>query len=408
MGELLRDADVETCVLAADPERPNLVARVPGRGDAPPVLLYAHVDVVPATGQRWSRPPFGGELADGCVWGRGAVDMKGGLAAMLAAVLRLREEGDAPAGDVVLAVVADEEAGGRVGARFLVERHRERFAGIRHAIGEDGGAALGMGDTVRFQPIVVAEKRACWLRATLRGPAGHASRAAEPGGAVAKVGRLLQALGPGLIGPHLTPPVDRMLAELQRVLPEPLAASARALRADPGDAPALAALPARDARYLRSVLNHTLNATVLRAGSKTNVVPAEATVELDGRILPGDFDTEGFLAEVTALIGEEAELEILVEGERMPASPMGPFYERLVEVVGELDPEGVAVPMVTTASTDARLLAGLGIGCYGWLPLRTAPGAPYRDLLHAADERVPVDALRLAAESYHRLLLRHP
>jgi acetylornithine deacetylase/succinyl-diaminopimelate desuccinylase-like protein len=168
--KLLDDNGIGTRILAADTDRPNLVARLPGRGVEPPLLLHAHVDVVPVAGQNWSRPPFGGEVVDGELWGRGAVDMKGQLAMMLAALLRLARRGEAPAGDIILAVVPDEEAGSAVGARFLVEQHPHLFDGMRYAVGEDGGAELGLGAFARLHPIVVAEKRTCWVRVTLRGP----------------------------------------------------------------------------------------------------------------------------------------------------------------------------------------------------------------------------------------------
>ncbi len=396
--ELLDAAGIATRVLAAEAARPNLVARVPGRGLAPPLVLHAHVDVVPTAGQPWSQPPFEGRLIDGHLWGRGAVDMKGGLAMMLAALLRLRAEGADPAGDVILAVVADEEAGSRTGAGFLTARHPELFEGARYAVGEDGGAGLGLGDELRFHPVVVAEKRACWLRATLRGPGGHASRATAAGTAVGKLTRLLTGLGDGLLGPHLTPAVERMLEELARVLPEPLAGHLAKLRASPDDGAPLAALPARDAQYLRSVLHHTVNPTVIRAGTRTNVVPSEASVELDGRLLPGDFPTGAFIAELRGLTGDDAELEILVEGEPMPAPALGPFYELLAGLLRELDPGGVPLP---------SLFANLGMSCYGWLPLRLPPGTGYRDLLHSADERVPVDALGLGTDCLSHLLQRY-
>jgi acetylornithine deacetylase/succinyl-diaminopimelate desuccinylase-like protein len=407
VNELLDAVGIATRVLAADPARPNLVARVPGRGLAPPLLLHAHVDVVPTDGQPWSQPPFEGRLQGGHLWGRGAIDMKGGLAMMLAAILRLCAEGAAPAGDVILAVVADEEAGSKVGAGFLAARHPKLFEGARYAVGEDGGAGLGLRDELRFHPIVVAEKRACWLRATLRGPGGHASRATVADTAVQKLTRLLTGLGDGLLGPHLTAPVDRMLEELARVVSEPLATHLAKLRADPEDGAPLAELPARDAQYLRSVLHHTVNPTVIRGGSRTNVIPSEASVELDGRVLPGDFSTDAFIAELRTRIGDDAELEILVEGEPMPAPTLDAFYELLADLLRELDPGGVPLPMVTTASTDARLFANLGMRCYGWLPLRLPPGTGYRDLLHSADERVPVDALGLGSDCLYHLLQRY-
>ncbi|MEU3756566.1 M20/M25/M40 family metallo-hydrolase [Streptomyces olivoreticuli] len=404
VAELLRAAGLETRLLGREPARPNLIARLPGRGEAPPLLLHAHVDVVPTENQRWSRPPFGGELVDGEVWGRGAVDMKGQLAMMLDAVLRLRATGTPPAGDVLLAVVCDEEAGSAAGAKFLVNEHPEVFAGVRYAIGEDGGASLGLGGHVRFHPIVVAEKRAVWVRAVLRGVAGHASRVTGSAGAAYKLTRLLGAIDGGGLGTVLTPAVDTMLGELARVLPEPEGRRIAAFRADPADTSALDGFDERDIRYLSSIVQHTVNATVIHGGTKTNVLPSEISVELDGRVLPGDFDTPGFLAELRAKSGVDMDLEVLVEGEQMPQPKLGAFYERLAGVLREQDPGGVPIPMVTTASTDARLFPQLGIETYGWLPLRQSTGTSYRDMLHVADERIAVEDLEFGAHCFHELL----
>lgn len=401
---LLDRAGIETKVFAADPRRPTLVARMRGRGLEPPLLLHAHVDVVPVEGQRWSRAPFGGEVVDGELWGRGAVDMKGHLAAMLTAMLRMRALGEEPPGDVVLAVVPDEETGSVVGARFLVERHPELFEGVRYAIGEDGGAELRVGEHVRLHPIVVAEKRTVWVRATLRGAGGHASRVAPADSAVRKLNRLLTATSEGGLGTRVTPVVDRMLAELAAALPPPLSAGVEAFRVDPGDPGALAGLDERTKRYLRSVIQHTVSATVLHGGTGTNVHPSEITVELDGRALPGAFPTEDFLAELRARIGDDVELEVFVEGDLMPAPRLDGFYDRLADVLRANDPDGVPLPVVTTASTDARLFSRLGIQCFGWFPLLHAPGVVYRDLLHCPDERVAVSALDFAAQCFHTLL----
>ncbi|MEU9107566.1 M20/M25/M40 family metallo-hydrolase [Streptomyces xanthophaeus] len=402
---LLTSAGLEVRLLGRDPERPNLIARLPGRGEAPPLLLHAHVDVVPTEGQPWTRDPFAGELVDGEVWGRGAVDMKGQLAMMLDAVLTLRATGRAPAGDVLLAVVCDEEAGSAAGAKFLVEEHPELFAGVRYAVGEDGGATLSLGGSTRFHPIVVAEKRACWVRAVLRGTAGHASRVADRNGAAHKLTRLLNAIADGGLDVLLTPAVEVMLKELERVLPAAEGARLAAFRADPSDASHLAGFDDRDIRYLRSVVRHTVNATVIHGGTKTNVLPSEISVELDGRLLPGPFDTPGFLAGLRDRAGVEMDIEVLVEGEQMPQPRLGAFYGRLAAVLREHDPAGVPVPMVTTASTDARLFPQLGIETYGWLPLHHRSETSYRDMLHVADERIAVDGLEFGARCYHDLLL---
>jgi acetylornithine deacetylase/succinyl-diaminopimelate desuccinylase-like protein len=402
--------DVDVKILGPSRDRTNLVARFPGRGLAPPLLLHGHSDVVPVTGQEWRFPPFEGAVADGQVWGRGAVDMKGGLAMMLSALARLHDSGEAPAGDVVLAVVADEENGSRAGAGHLVAEYPELFGGVRCAIGEEGGAGVELGGR-RFHPIVVAEKRACWLRATLRGRGGHASRLPPPGTPMEQLGRLVGAVTGARLPRHREPAADRMLQELARALPEPLAAAIRVLREDPDDAPP-AGLPPASALQLDSLLRHTVNATVVRTPDKINMIPAEITVDMDGRILPGSHTVADFVAELHARIGSDLPMELLLEGsqvyqERIPEPEFGGFYDTLADITRRADPDAVPLPMMSPASTDARLFAQLGIRCYGWLPLRLLAGSDHRTLLHMADERIPIEALEFGTRCLAELLRRY-
>lgn len=192
IDSLLTEAGFETTVLAKERDRPNLIARLKGRGTAPPLLLYGHVDVVTTANQNWTHPPLEGKVIDGYIWGRGALDMKSGVTMMLAAFLRAKAEGLAPAGDIVLAILSDEEAGSDYGANYLVENHAEQFEGIRYAIGEFGGFPLYMGQR-KFYPIQVTEKQLCWMKAVLRGPGGHGSFPVR-GGTMAKLAQLLQSL----------------------------------------------------------------------------------------------------------------------------------------------------------------------------------------------------------------------
>ena len=404
---LLAGAGIDSRLVALDSERPNLVARVDGDGLAPALVLQAHADVVPTTGQIWSHPPLCGDVIDGHVFGRGSIDMKGGLAMMLAALLRLRAEGRRPAGDVILTVVADEEAGSVYGAHHLVHEHPDLFTGARYCVGEDGGAGLTLGG-LRIHPIVVAEKRAGWLRATMRGSGGHGSRR-RPDTAVGQLATLLSTLYGRRLPTHITPAADRMLQELAKALPEPFSGQLDALRqgGDTDVGPLLAGLPADDAVYLDSVTRHTANPTIVRTSEKINMIPSEVTVDIDGRILPGGFTLEDFLSEVRELAGPRVDLELLLEGEPMPDPTFGPFYDLLVDLVHELDPHALALPMVTPASTDARLFAQLGMACYGWLPMRLPAGSRYHELLHAADERIPVESVRFGAGSLYELLRRY-
>jgi acetylornithine deacetylase/succinyl-diaminopimelate desuccinylase-like protein len=394
--------DVDARLLAALPDRPNLVLRVRGRGDAPPLLLQGHADVVTTANQRWRHPPFGGELVDGWVWGRGALDMKSGLAMMAGALLRCLDEGRLPAGDVVLCSLVDEEAGGIQGAQFLVEKHPDLFSGIRHALGEGGGATQHFGGRP-FYPIMVAEKRACRLRLVLRGPGGHAARH-HRGGTMGKLGALLSALDRSRLPVHVTPVAEANVRAVAGASSEPLRTQLLALLEAGRTDSALDEMGPEASRF-ESILHNTINPTIVQAGHKVNVIPSEAAVDLDGRMLPG-FEPEQFIAEVRRVIGHEPELAILNVGPRLPESRMDGLFDMLGEVLRELEPNAVPVPAMMTGATDQRHFGQLGIRGYGYLPLRLPPEFG-QETVHAADERVPVKALEFGVEALYQVLQRY-
>jgi acetylornithine deacetylase/succinyl-diaminopimelate desuccinylase-like protein len=393
---------LEASLFAQAPDRPNLVVRMPGRGEAPPLLLQGHVDVVTTLGQSWTRPPFAGELVNGWVWGRGALDMKGGVAMMAAAIMRCLETATPPAGDVVLCCLADEEAGGVQGAKFLVDRHPDLFRGIRHGIGEGGGVSQHIGGSV-FYPITVAEKRSCRLRLRLRGPGGHASRS-HRGGTMAKLGAILTRLDEARLPIHVTPVTESYVRGIAGALQEPMRSRVLALL-DPDRGDRALELLGGDGGRFDSILRNTTNATIVAAGHKINVIPSEATVDLDGRMVPG-FEPEGFIEEVRSVVGPEPEIEVLNVSPRMPEPELGTFYDLLSSILIDLDRAAVPVPFLMIGGTDQRHFAQLGIVGYGYLPLRLSADHVL-DTVHAADERVPVAALDFGAAAFHELLQRY-
>ncbi len=404
--DLLEDAGLATTLLAKTPSRPNLIARLPGRGDAPPFVWQGHVDVVTTVNQKWSRDPFGAELIDGEVWGRGALDMKGGVAMMLAAVLRAKAEGLQPAGDIILTIMADEEAASDYGARFLVEEHPEQFAGARYAIGEGGGSSQTIFDQ-RFYPIMVAEKQVCWMQATLRGTGGHGSMPLRDG-AMAALGKLLSALNSQRLPVHITPVTQQMISAIAETLPAPVDASlARLLDADQTDA-ALDALDAqgvRAARGLDALLHNTVNATVIRASNKTNVIPSEIEVELDGRVLPG-YTALDIQAEIRAIAGEDLELKV-IRHDPVDGEPDMALYPLLAGLIREADPTGVPIPSMVGGFTDGRMFARLGIQNYGFLPQNLPATFSSAGMVHGADERVPVETIEFGTRVLYNLLQRY-
>jgi acetylornithine deacetylase/succinyl-diaminopimelate desuccinylase-like protein len=282
--EILRAGGYETKIIAKDPERPNLLARLKGRDEAPSLLLQGHVDVVPVEGQDWQHQPLEGKNVDGWVWGRGALDMKGGVAMMLAAFLRAKAEGLTPPGDVLLLVLSDEESGGDYGAKYLVEEHARLFDGVRYALGEFGGFSLYVGRR-RFYPIQVAEKQLCFLQAVVRGPGGHGALPMR-GGAMAKLAGLLKRLDRRRLPVHVTPVARRFIETMAAASPFPTGTILRGLL-DPRLSDRTLDLLRSKGRVFDPVLHNTVNATIVRGGEKINVIPSEVTVELDGSLLPG-------------------------------------------------------------------------------------------------------------------------
>ncbi|MFQ5426923.1 MAG: M20/M25/M40 family metallo-hydrolase, partial [Gaiellales bacterium] len=401
IGELLDAAGLETRIVARDPARPNLIARLPGEGRAAPLLLHGHVDVVPAADGEWSHPPFGGTIADDLVWGRGALDMKGGFAMLLCALLRAKAQGATPPGDVVLAVLSDEEAGGDLGARFLVEQHPELFGGIRYAIGEFGGFSLEIGGR-RFYPVQVSEKQTCSLRATVRGPGGHGALPLR-GGAMARLARLLGRLDRRRLPVHVTPVTRAMIDSIAGALPFPRGHALRLLL-NPRLTDRVLDLAGEQARAFDALLHNTVNATVVRGGEAVNVIPGAVAVELDGRLLPGHGPDE-MLAELHSLAGPGLELEVLRHEPGPPEPDLG-LYGTLAATLREADPDGTPVPMLLPGATDGRHFARLGIQTYGFLPMRLPSEFRFMKLVHAADERVPVDALEFGTAAICKVLRR--
>jgi len=400
ISALLEDAGCEVRILARTPERPNLIARLPGRGAAPPLLLQGHVDVVPARGE-WRHDPFSGDIAEGFVWGRGALDMKGGVAMMLAAFLRASAAPEPPPGDVILCILSDEEAGSENGAAFMVDEHPELFEGVRYAIGEFGGFTMELGGG-RFYPIMVSEKQLCWTRATLRGPAGHASMPIR-GGAVGRLGRLLTALDRRRLPVHVTPVVRSMVEGIASEVPRAMALPLRGLLSPNLTNAVLDAGGARLAMF-DPLLHNTASATILSGGEKINVIPDEVSVELDCRLLPG-FSPQDVFAELRELAGTDIEFEVL-QHDPVAAEPDLGLFDTLAATLRELDPAAKPVPMLLPAVTDGRFFSRLGIQTYGFLPMQLPAEMPFMRLIHAPDERLPADTVEFGTEAIGRVIAR--
>jgi acetylornithine deacetylase/succinyl-diaminopimelate desuccinylase-like protein len=401
IDQLLAQVGIKTRLLAKSDARPNLIARIAGQGNAPPILIYGHVDVVPANGQRWQHPPFSGVLTEGYVWGRGALDMKGGVAMILSAVLRAKAERVQLPGDVVLAIVCDEERLGDYGAGFLVKSHPELFSGIRYALGEFGGFSLSIGKR-RFYPIQVAEKQICWVRVCFSGPGGHGSMPVR-GGAMAKLAHFLHRLDSRSLPLHVTPPARLMFETMASALGGLSGLAMRQL-VNPALSGSMLRLLGQRQRLFAPLVRNTASPTMLGGSSNLNVIPDEVTVDLDGRLLPG-FGPDDLIRELRTVGGDEGQFEV-VRFEPGPSGVDMGLFGILADILKEADVEAVPCPLLLSGITDGRFFSRLGIQTYGFLPMSLPEEFNFMETVHATDERIPVDALEFGTRAIYQALQR--
>jgi len=368
---------IEATVIESAPARASLIARVAGRDRAkPPLMLSSHTDIVPVEAERWTHPPFAAELADGCIWGRGSIDMKSKCATDLGLVLALSRACVAPERDLILAAVADEEAGSELGARFLVERHPE-LVRAGYVLNETGGFTLFMGER-RVYPIQVAEKGFVTVKMTVTAAPGHGSMPRSDT-AIAWLADLITRI--------TRTPMRRRLTSLMR------------------DTLAELGIPSDKAPpILRPMMANTVTPTILRAGYKDNVIPGEASVILDGRTLPGE-NEHSFLRELRDIVGPEPALEVLKAAPPAEASADTPLFRLIKTRTEAADPGARAIAWMLPGATDSKFYAQLGATCYGFAPVKLDPKMPFGALYHGNDERMPIDGFLWGLKLYSEVVL---
>ncbi|MDX3800734.1 M20/M25/M40 family metallo-hydrolase [Streptomyces sp. AK04-3B] len=390
---LLAETGVEPALLERTPGRTNVVARIEGsdpRADA--LLVHGHLDVVPAEAAEWSVHPFSGEVRDGVVWGRGAVDMKN-MDAMILAVLRAwSRQGVRPRRDLVVAFTADEEASAVDGSGFLADRHPELFEGCAEAIGESGAFTFHDGAGRQIYPVGAGERGTGWLKLTAHGRAGHGSKVNREN-AVTRLAAAVTRIGEHEWPLRLTPTVRAALTEL---------AALYGIETDLSDVDGLLEKLGPAAALVEATVRNSANPTMLDAGYKLNVIPGTAVGYVDGRYLPGG--EEEFRATLDALTGPDVDWEFAHREVALQAPVDAPLFARMRAAVQEFAPEGYVVPYCMSGGTDAKQFSRLGITGYGFAPLRLPPGFDYQALFHGVDERVPVDALHFGVRVLDRLL----
>jgi len=390
VAQLLDEVGIEAEVLESEPGRTSLVARW-GGDDGEPVLLHGHLDVVPAEADDWAVHPFSGEVRDGLVWGRGAVDMKDFDAMLLSSVRARARAGAVPSRPVVLCFTADEEAGGAKGAGHIVREHRDLVADCTVAVGEVGGFST----TVRGRRVYLveaAERGMAWVRLTARGNAGHGSMR-HPDNAVTRLAAAVARIGQHEWPVRLTPTMEVLLATV---------ADLAGTEATPANAEALIDEFGSAARMIGAVLRNSANPTMLEAGYKVNVVPGTATARVDGRYLPGYEDE--FWATLATLAGPDIELTRDVHLGGFETSYDGDVADAMTAALRAEDPDAIVAPYLLSAGTDAKYWESLGMRCFGFTPLRLPEDLDFTALFHGVDERVPVDSLEFGARVFDRFL----
>ncbi|MGW5332125.1 M20/M25/M40 family metallo-hydrolase [Streptomyces bauhiniae] len=389
----LAEVGLEPKIFESHPGRASTVARIAGEDPSRPALLiHGHLDVVPANADDWTHDPFSGEVADGCVWGRGAVDMKD-MDAMTLAVVRDRlRSGRKPPRDIVVAFLADEEAGGTYGARYLVDNHPELFEGVTEAISEVGGFSFTVNEQRRLYLIQTAEKGMHWMKLTVAGTAGHGSMIHRDN-AITELSEAVARVGRHKFPVRVTKTTRAFLDELGDALGTEL---------DPEDMESTLARLGGIAKLIGATLSNTANPTQLNAGYKVNVIPGEATAHIDGRFLPGH--EEEFLTDLDRLLGPHVRRSDVHADKAVETSFDGALVEAMQSALLAEDPIARAVPYMLSGGTDAKSFDDLGIRGFGFAPLKLPPELDFAGMFHGVDERVPVDGLQFGVRVLDRFI----
>ncbi|MCL7364660.1 MULTISPECIES: M20/M25/M40 family metallo-hydrolase [Streptomyces] len=393
VAEKLAEVGLEPKIFESHPGRASTVARIEGEDPSRPALLiHGHTDVVPANADDWTHHPFSGEVADGCVWGRGAVDMKD-MDAMTLAVVRDRlRSGRKPPRDIVLAFLADEEAGGTYGARHLVDHHPDLFEGVTEAISEVGGFSFTVNEQRRLYLIQTAEKGIHWMKLTVAGTAGHGSMIHRDN-AITELSEAVARLGRHTFPVRVTKTTRAFLDELGDALGTEL---------DPEDMEGTIARLGGIAKLIGATLSNTANPTQLGAGYKVNVIPGEATAHIDGRYLPGY--EEEFLADLDRILGPHVRREDVHANKAVETTFDGALVDAMQSALVAEDPAAKAIPYMLSGGTDAKSFDDLGIRGFGFAPLKLPPELDFAGMFHGVDERVPVDGLKFGVRVLDRFI----
>ena len=389
----LTEVGIECELIETAPNRVNVVAKILGSDTSRPgLVLHGHLDVVPANASDWSVDPFSGEIKDGFIWGRGAVDMKDMDAMILATVRMWKRIGYKPPRNILLAFFADEEASGTYGSRWLVKNRPELFAGYSEAVSEVGGFSVTINGGHRLYLVEAAQKGIAWIKLSAKGTAGHGSFINRDN-AVTKVSDAVSRIGNYQWPQLLTKTTAQFFKKIAELTGD---------KFDPKNVQPLLNHLGNAVKMLGATISNTANPTMLEAGYKANVIPQNASAVIDGRFLPG---YENDLHEtIKKLAGDEIEVEVLTRDIALEAEFAGPLVEAMCKAINVEDSAGIPVPYLMSGGTDNKALHDLGIVGYGFSPLRLPEDLDFFALFHGVDERVPIDGLKFGVRVLYEFL----
>lgn len=378
----LAEVGIASRIYESAPGRCNVVATIEGSDTKRPgLVLHGHLDVVPANADDWSVDPFSGEIRDGMIWGRGALDMKNMDAMILAVVRNWARIGYKPPRNILLVFFADEEAGSIYGSRWMVKEHPEVFAGYSEAISEVGGFSVTVGEGKRLYLVEAAQKGIYWCRITANGNAGHGSML-NAQNAITALAAAVQKIGNHTWPQSYTKTVKILFEKVADATGNPFDISdLRPLLKELGGA----------AKMIGATLQNTANPTMLEAGYKANVIPQSASAIIDGRFLPG-YEQE-LMDTIRELVGPDIQIEIVTRDIALEVDFEGDLVEAMCKAILSQDSEGIPVPYMMSGGTDNKALSDLGIIGFGFSPLKLPPDLDFMGLFHGVDERVPVDGI---------------
>jgi acetylornithine deacetylase/succinyl-diaminopimelate desuccinylase-like protein len=389
----LAEVGINSEIFESAPNRCNVIATIPGSdASRPGLVLHGHIDVVPANAQDWQVDPFSGEIRDGAIWGRGAVDMKNVDAMILAIVRNWSRTGYQPPRNILLAFFADEEAGSNFGSRFMTREHPEVFAGYTEAISEVGGFSVTLKNGKRLYFIEAAQKGIHWMKLTAHGLAGHGSMVNNDN-AITRLSEAVSKVGSFSWPQRYTETVKVLFRKIADATGRPY---------DESDLRPLLDEIGPTARMIGATLSNTANPTILEAGYKANVIPGSASAIIDGRFLPG-FEEE-LNSTIRSIVGADIEIETLTRDIALEVDFTGPLVDAMCAAIIKEDPEGIPVPYLMSGGTDNKALSELGIVGYGFSPLRLPADLDFMALFHGVDERVPIESLHFGVRALDTFL----